>query len=236
MTENDRKKRRGARREERDMNRREEEREKRLIEWLPLTELGKKVKNGEISSLDEVFEKNQKILEPEIIDSLVPDLMEEVVDFKKTTKVRRAGRQFAFRVSVLVGDGNNFIGLGTANDKDKWPAVRKATRKAKLNMIKIYKGCGSWECTCGETHSVPFKVSGKSSSVRISLLPAPKGTGLVIGDKIKSVLRFVGIKDVWSETKGNTASKLDFVAATINALKNTSKVKLSDEFSKKLGK
>ncbi len=209
------------------------EKEKQAVEWVPGTEIGKLVKNGEITSLEELFDKNFVIMEPEIVDFLIPEIMEKLVAFKKTSKVRRAGRMFAFRASVLIGDGNQFIGLGTASGKERWPAIRKATKKAKLNLIRVRKGCGSWQCTCGTGHSVPFKTEGKSSSIRIELLPAPKGTGLVVGDNIKDVLRYVGIQDVWSKSRGSTSTTLDFVSATVNALSNTVKMRISEDIKRK---
>lgn len=211
------------------------ERQKLLEQWAPKTEAGKLVKNGEITSLDELFEKNYKIAEQEIVDMLVPNLAEKMVDFKKTTRVRRAGRQFSFRVSMLVGDRNRYVGLGTAKDKERWPATKKALKNAKLNLLKVKKGCGSWECTCGTKHTVPFKTEGKAASVRVTLLPAPRGTGLVAGDTIKDVLKFVGVEDVWCKTKGSTSTKLNFVTAAIDALSNTNKVRMSEDMAKKLG-
>ena len=214
---------------------REENRQKSISDWVPKTEAGKLVRAEEIKTLDELFAKGHKVLEPEIVSILVPDLMEKMVDFKKTTKVTRQGRNFTFRAAVLIGDGNSYIGLGTAKDKEKFPAINKATRNAKLALKKVRKGCGSWECRCKESHSVPFTVTGKSASVRVTFMPAPKGTGLVTGDSIKSVLMFTGIKDVWSRTQGNTGSTLDFVAAAIDALNSTNNVRLSEEMASKIG-
>ncbi|MBN1941369.1 MAG: 30S ribosomal protein S5 [Candidatus Diapherotrites archaeon] len=219
-------------RREREETRHEDEREKNLANWIPKTEIGKKVRAGEITKIEEIFEKNKSILEPEIIDSLL-ELEEKMVDFKKTTRVTRAGRQFSFRAAVLVGNKNGFVGLGTAKDKERWPAIRKATKKAKLNISKIRRGCGSWECTCGLGHSVPFRVTGKASSVKVTLIPAPKGTGLVAGDNIKEVLQFAGITDVWVKSFGSTSTKLNFVLATLDALKQTTKMKASNEIIKK---
>lgn len=204
------------------------EKEKGVEAWVPKTELGKLVKNGVITSLEEVRKQNLRIMEPEIIDVLIPDLMEKQVDLKKTAKVRRAGRKFSFRASVLIGDGNKYIGLGMAKDADRWPAVNKAVRKAKLNIVEVSKGCGSWECRCGANHSVPFKVEGDSASVKVTLIPAPKGTGLVAGNVVKDVLKFAGVRDVWVQTKGNTRSSLDFISATVNALANTRKMRKTE--------
>ncbi|MBU2100935.1 30S ribosomal protein S5 [Candidatus Micrarchaeota archaeon] len=223
-----------AQKEERKERRREPQKEE--IEWIPKTSLGKKVKSGEISSMNQAIESKLPLLEPQIIDFLLPDLEEKMVDFKKTTKVRRSGRMFSFRASVIVGDKNEFIGIGTGKHKEKWPAVKKATRRAKLNLIRVRKGCGSWECTCGTGHSIPFNVKGKGGSVKIELKPAPKGTGLVVGNNIKDVFVFVGIKDVWSKTRGATDTKLNFIRATINALSKTTSMKVSEEIRKKVSK
>ncbi|MFH1390695.1 MAG: 30S ribosomal protein S5 [Candidatus Diapherotrites archaeon] len=220
--------------EEERLIRKEEDRVKVVSDWVPKTEAGKLVKADKITNLDDFFKKGFRIMEPQIVDVLVPDLKDKMVDFKKTTKVTRQGRNFSFRAAVLIGDGQSYIGLGTAKDKEKFPAINKATRNAKLNIKKVRKACGSWECRCKESHSVPFNVIGKSSSVRVKLLPAPKGTGLVAGDNIKAVLEFAGIRDVWSKSEGNTASTLDFVQAAIDALAATSRVRVSDDISTKL--
>ena len=219
-------------RAEREKEKTERDREQTLANWVPKTTLGKKVRAGEITSLDDLFKDNKPVLEPEIIDSLL-QLEESLVDVKKTTRVVRAGRKFSFRVAVLVGNRNGFIGLGVGKDTEKWPAVKKAAKNAKLNLVQIARGCGSWECTCNTHHSVPFKVTGKSAAANVTLMPAPKGVGLVVGDNIKQVLRFAGITDVWSKTTGATSTKLNFIKATIDALTKTTKMKASDEIAKK---
>jgi small subunit ribosomal protein S5 len=212
-----------------------EERES-LKEWVPKTELGKLVFSGKIKSLEELLLSNKRIMEPEIVDYLEPNLESVVIDVKKTARVVRAGRKFSFRAAVLIGNRNGVIGLGTAKDREKWPAVRKATKNAKLNLILVHRGCGSWECACNEPHSVPFKVTGKCASVRVTLMPAPKGVGLVVGKAIKPVLEFAGVKDVWSKTAGNTSIRLNFVSACVDALRKTMKVKTSAQMEKKLSR
>ncbi|MEM4326854.1 MAG: 30S ribosomal protein S5, partial [Candidatus Diapherotrites archaeon] len=212
-----------------------ESEEETTLEWVPLTEGGRLVKNGEISTLDEYFNRGLKVMEPEIVDILVPELKSKLIEFKKTARITRQGRNFSYRATILVGDENSYVGVGTGKDKERVPAIQKATRAAKMALVKVKKGCGSWECRCNEKHSVPFKVVGKHSSIEVTLMPAPRGTGLVVGDAIKDVLSFVGIKDVWSKTKGNTNSTLEFVSATIKALMKTNKVKLSEEMKRKIG-
>jgi small subunit ribosomal protein S5 len=207
--------------------------EKIVEHWVPKTAVGKKVKDGDIKSLEELFDKNYVMMEPEIFDALVAKPLEKLVDFKKTTRVTRQGRNFSFRATVLVGDGEQFIGVGIGKDKERFPAIRKAARNAKLDLVRVRKGAGSWESTAATGASLPFRVAGKSASVRVELLPAPEGTGLVVGEAIKDVMRFAGVKNVWSKTSGNTRSKLDFVKAAVGALSNTTKMRISKDIETK---
>lgn len=210
--------------------------EKLVQDWVPKTELGRKVKNGEIGSLEQLFDANMPIMETEIIDAIASGLDEELVEFSKTTRVVRSGRIFSFRASVLVGNRNGFVGIGSAKDKEKVSAIKKAANSAKLNIVRVRRGCGSWECTCGMQHSVPFKVMGRCGSVRLKIMPAPKGAGLVIGDTIKPVFKFAGVNDVWAESRGSTGTKLNFIKAAVDALAQTSKMKMSDSIKNKLEK
>jgi small subunit ribosomal protein S5 len=190
-------------------------------EWVPRTRVGKLVKEGKITSIYELFEKNLPILEPEIVDYLVPDLKHEVLDVSLVQKVTDAGRVTRLRVLVVIGNENGLVGLGMGKAKQMRFAIQKALANAKLNIIPVRRGCGSWECTCGEPHSVPFTVRGKSGSVEVILKPAPRGTGLVAGDVAKAVLKYAGIKDVWTHTEGETRTTHNFAKATFNALKQT---------------
>ncbi|MBI5872478.1 30S ribosomal protein S5, partial [archaeon] len=76
------------------------------------------------------------------------------------------------------------------------------------------------ECGCDTPHSVQFKTSGKCGSVRVKLMPAPKGVGLVADDETKKILRLAGIKDVYVKTFGNTGSRTNLIMAIYDALKN----------------
>jgi len=193
-----------------------------VADWKPTTILGKKVKSGEIKSLDEILAKGLKILEPQIVDFFL-ELSEKVVDTKKTSYVRMSGRKYSYRSTVLIGDKRGYLGIGTEKDPDKFTAVAKAARKARLNIIKVNHGCGAWECNCGTGHSIPFKVNGKCGGVKIELKPSPKGTGLVVADAIKEVFNMCNIKDVWGRGFGSTATTLNFVKAAIDALSKTNR-------------
>lgn len=194
-----------------------------LESWVPRTKIGRLVREGRITSLKEIFDRNLPLLEPEIVDYLLPDLVYERIDVNLVQKVTDAGRISRFRVVVVVGNGDGFVGIGSGKARQYLVALQKAIRNAKLNITPVRRGCGSWECACGEPHSVPFVVSGKAGSVRVILKPAPKGTGLVAGDVAKKVLSMAGIKDVWTQTFGETRTTYNFAMAVLNALKNTYK-------------
>jgi len=204
-------------------------------EWEPKTNLGHMVKEGTITDIDEIFEKGLPIMELEIVDALLPDLEEEVMDVNLVQRMHKSGRKVNFRVIVSVGNKDGYVGLGQGKAKEVGPAIRKAVDDAKYNIIKVRRGCGDWGCVCGREHTVPFKVSGKSGSVRVTLIPSPGGVGLAVGNVGKTILRLAGIDDVWSQTMGQTQTTINFASAVFDALKNLSKVKASKSDLKNLG-
>jgi len=204
-------------------------------EWEPKTNLGHMVKEGTITDIDEIFEKGLPIMELEIVNTLLPDLEEEVMDVNLVQRMHKSGRKVNFRVIVAVGNKNGYVGLGQGKAKEVGPAIRKAVDDAKYNIIKVRRGCGDWGCVCGREHTVPFKISGKSGSVRVTLIPAPGGVGLTIGNVGKTILKLAGIDDVWSQTMGQTQTTINFANAVFDAIKNLSKVKASKSDLKNLG-
>jgi small subunit ribosomal protein S5 len=191
------------------------------VEWIPKTKLGELVKQG-LMTLDKIFQNNLVVKEKEIIEMLLPQLTETVTTIKMVQQMTASGQRSKFKAVVLVGT-DGFIGTGSAKSREVGPAIRKAIEKAKLSVIPVIRGCGSKECGCGGTHSVPFKVNGKCGSVRIQLIPAPAGVGLACADKVKDVLRLCGIEDIWSKTFGDTRTSENLVKATFDALKNAHK-------------
>ena len=189
--------------------------------WVPKTELGKRVLEGQVSSIYEIFEEGYKIKEVQIIDALVPDLKDDVININLVQKQTDAGESSRFTALVAVGNGNGLIGLGQGKAKRVRNAIEKGIRLAKLNLYPIKRGCGSWECDCGEGHTLPFKVTGKEGSVIVTLLPGPQGLGLVAGDTAKQVLKLAGIRDCWSNSRGKTTTTTSFAFATFEALKQT---------------
>lgn len=218
--------------------------------WKPKTTLGRKVKSGEITKLDYVLDNGFYIREEKIVDVLLPNLESDLLligqskgkfgggqrrVFKQTQKKTQEGNKPNFAASAIVGNRNGFVGLGYGKAKETVPAREKAIRRAKLNIIKIRRGCGSWQCGCKEPHTIPFEVKGKCGSVIIRLMPAPKGTGLCINGECAKLLRLAGIKDIWSKTIGQTKTRTNAVVACFKAMKKLMKTRVNQDEMKKIG-
>ncbi|MFT4312018.1 MAG: 30S ribosomal protein S5 [Candidatus Woesearchaeota archaeon] len=219
-------------------------------DWVPKTVIGKKVQAGEILDPQYIFENGFRIVEPEIIDTLFPQLESELLlvgqskgkfgggqrrAFKQTQKKTKEGNKPSFTTYAAVGNKDGFVGVGAGKSKETVPAREKAVRNAKLNMIHVPRGSGSWQVTVVEQNSIPFAVTGKCGSVELTLMPAPKGAGLVIEKECAKILELAGIQDVWSRMRGKTSTKINVVKACYDALKKLSAMKVTPEQKRALG-
>ncbi|MGA1866292.1 MAG: 30S ribosomal protein S5, partial [Thermoplasmatota archaeon] len=158
-------------------------------EWTPRTKLGSMVRGGQIRTMTEALNCGLPLREPQIVDNLMGDtLVDEVLKVNMVQRMTDSGRRTRFSITVVVGNSNGYVGLGSARGKEVGPTIKKAIDNAKLNMIELVRGCGSWECGCMNPHSLPFKVIGKSGSTEVTLRPAPRGVGLAVGDVAKKIL------------------------------------------------
>lgn len=216
----------------------EKEKQRHLESWVPKTKLGKEVKSGKESDFDKIILSGKKILEPEIADSLL-NLETDLIlvgqakgkfgggkrrAWRQTQKKTKEGNVITFAAMAVTGDRAGHIGIGYGKATETLPSREKAIRNSKLGIIKVIRGFESIEEKTNEPHTVPFKVNGKCGSVRITLFPAPRGTGLVVGDESKKVLRLAGIKDVYARTVGQSRTSFNLVKACIEALRKTNEV------------
>jgi len=199
--------------------------EPRELVWEPKTRLGALVQTGVIKTVDEALKSKYPLKEYQIVDALLPELSEEVLDINLVQRMTDSGRRVKFRVCAIVGNREGYIGIGLGKDKLVRNGIVKAVMDAKLHLTFLHRGCGSWECDCGGQHSIPYKVTGKSGSVEITLKPAPKGIGLAAGDVPKRVLEFAGVHDVWAKTQGQTRTTFNQAFATYDALRCTTLMK-----------
>ncbi len=191
------------------------------VGWVPKTKLGKQVQQGEVVSMEEIFTQGLRIKEPEIVDTLLPGIQQEVLGIGFVQKQTDAGERSRFRAIVAVGNGDGYIGIGEGKARQVRTAIDKGTIQAKLNVIPVRRGCGSWECRCGRAHTVLFTVTGKCGSVRLEVLPGPRGLGLVAGEIPKQVLALAGVKDCWTRTYGSTSTLTSSALAAFDALTRT---------------
>jgi small subunit ribosomal protein S5 len=204
----------------------EKEFEEKDVEWVPRTRLGRLVKEGQVTTMSEALESGLPIREYQIVDALLPEIRDEVLDINMVQRMTDSGRRVKFRATVIVGNGDGFIGIGEGKDVQVGVAIRKAIDTAKMNIINIKRGCGSWECGCGLGHTVPFEVRGRAGSVEVELKPAPRGLGLASGGTAKKVLEIAGIKDAWTKVYGETRTTINFAKATYDALMKTTTMKV----------
>ncbi|MFH1322591.1 MAG: 30S ribosomal protein S5 [Methanobacteriota archaeon] len=205
---------------------RDREFQEQQVEWAPQTRLGKLVKEGQVTTMSEALESGLPIRESKIVDALIPEIRDEVLDINMVQRMTDSGRRVKFRATVIVGNGDGFIGIGEGKDVQVGIAIRKAIDTAKMNIKGIKRGCGSWECGCGLGHTVPFTVKGKVGSVTVELKPAPRGLGLASGGTARKVLEMAGIKDVWARATGETRTTLNYARATYDALIRTTTMKV----------
>lgn len=218
--------------------------------WKPRTEIGRKVKAGEIKHIDEILDEGLHLREAEVVDALIPNLETDLLlvgqskgkfgggqrrVFRQTQKKTPEGNKPKFGTFAVVGNKDGYVGIGYGKAKETVPAREKSFRNARLNIIKIRRGCGSWQCNCKTPHSIPFTVEGKVGSAYIKLMPAPKGAGLVAEKECQRVMEMAGIKDVYSLTIGQTQTKINLISACMKALKMLMLTKVDSKYYEQLG-
>jgi small subunit ribosomal protein S5 len=192
-----------------------------LEQWVPKTRLGKMIQEGKITTMEDLFLSGIKISEPQIVDALIPDIQEEVINVNLVQKQTDAGEKSRFKAIVAVGNRDGYIGLGNGKASQVRNAIEKAAANARLNIVPVKRGCGSWECSCGQTHSVPFQVEGKCGGVRVEIVPGPRGLGLVSSEVAKTIFGLAGVKDLWMRSFGATRTVPSYACAIFDGLRKT---------------
>jgi small subunit ribosomal protein S5 len=193
--------------------------------WEPKTRLGRKVLDEEITTMEGALNSGLQLKEPEIVDQLLPGLEDEVLDINMVQRMTDSGRRVKFRCCVVIGNRDGFVGYAEGREDQVGAAIQKAIEVAKLNMISVDRGSGSWEDRSDEPHSLTRRATGKSGSVTVELLPAPSGLGLAAAEHVRHILELAGIEDAWTKSHGNTRTTMNLAKATYNALRNSSQAR-----------
>jgi len=189
-------------------------------DWVPITKLGRLVKAGKITKIEEIFMFSLPIKEYQIVDHFLGDsLKDEVLKLAPVQKQTRAGQRTRFKAFVVIGDEKGHVGLGHKCAKEVAIAIRGAIIDAKMRITPIRRGF--WGSKFGEPHTVPCKVTGKCGSVRFRMIPAPRGTGVVAAIAAKKLLSFAGVSDCYTSASGTTRTLGNFVKACFACVAKT---------------
>lgn len=157
------------------------------------------------------------IKEYQIVDLFLGTKMkDEVMGIMPVQKQTTAGQRTRFKAFVAVGDYSGHVGLGVKCAKEVATAIRGAIIMAKMNIIPIRRGY--WGKMVGTPHTVAQKLTGKCGSVRVRLIPAPRGTGLVAAPATKKILAMAGLDDCYTSARGHTRTMGNFIKACYFAL------------------
>ena len=144
-----------------------------------------------------------------IVDASKLELTSTIVNIRRVSKTVKGGKNMRFSVTVVVGDGNGYVGVGLGKSIEIPEAVRKAEEDAKKNLIYVQM--------VGTT--VPHKNLGVFGAGRVLIMPAAQGTGVIAGGAARTVLEYAGIKDVRAKSIGS-ANTVNVAYATLEGLKN----------------
>ena len=160
------------------------------------------------------------------------ELTEKLVSINRVAKVVKGGRRFGFAALVVVGDTKGRVGFGTGKAKEVPEAIKKATDKAKIKMLRI---------PLKEGRTIHHDIKGRHGASKVILRTAPPGTGIIAGGPMRAVFETLGVQDVVSKSVGSS-SPYNMVRATFEGLKSIQSprniasrrgLRVSDIFGKK---
>jgi small subunit ribosomal protein S5 len=143
------------------------------------------------------------------VEGLDPELKDQVISIRRTTKVVKGGKNLSFSALVAVGDENGKIGIGKGKAREVPPAISKAVEDAKKNMIDVPL----------KKTTIPHFIKGVYGGGAVILRPASKGTGVIAGGAVRIIMELAGIKDILTKSIRSN-NPFSVARATMNALQN----------------
>ncbi len=137
------------------------------------------------------------------------EFIDKLVHINRVAKVVKGGRRFSFAALVVVGDGRGRVGYGTGKAREVPEAIRKATDRAKHDMIRVPLRDG---------RTLHHDVTGRYGAGRVVLRAAPAGTGVIAGGPMRAIFETMGVQDVVAKSVGST-NPHNMIRATFSALK-----------------
>lgn len=135
------------------------------------------------------------------------NIEEKVLFVNRCSKVVKGGRKFSFSALILVGDHNGHVGYGFAKANELTDAIRKGGEAARKSLIAFEM----------EGTTIPHEILVDYDGAMLLLKPAPEGTGIVAGSRVRSILEFAGLRDVVAKSLGSN-NPINQVKATFKAL------------------
>ena len=138
-----------------------------------------------------------------------PELKDQVISIRRTTKVVKGGKNLSFSALVAVGDENGMVGIGKGKAREVPPAIAKGVQIAKKNMISVpLRGT-----------TIPHLIKGVHGGGEVVLRPAAEGTGVIAGGAVRIIMELAGIKDILTKSLRSN-NPISVANATMNALQN----------------
>ena len=147
---------------------------------------------------------------------------DNVVNLNRVAKVVKGGRRFAFSALVVVGNRNGRVGIGTGKAREVPDAIRKATERARQNLVTVPIVDGT----------LPHEVLGHTGAGRVMLRPAGAGTGVIAGSSIKAVMELAGVSNVITKCIGSN-NPHNMMRATFDAI---AQLRSIEEVARRRGK
>ncbi len=138
-----------------------------------------------------------------------PEFDERIVAIDRTAKTLKGGRNFGFRVVMVVGDNKGKVGVAVGKANEVPDAIRKGIERAKKSMITVP--------ILG--HTIPHQVTHRKTASKMMLRPATPGTGVIAGRGARDVLEAAGIRDILTKGHGSN-NVLNVTFATFEALQH----------------